>query len=105
MADRLRPPVEINLGGKSLNRILYLLGEQGWKINQNALKSVDLRTIMRHGDRQGAEFWHDPKATIVDGYVVIRKAHVDYLTYKGGLLLRDCSTDGKETVSSAVVQG
>ena len=105
MAETVVSKERINLGGKSLGRILSLLAEQGWKNNNNALKYVDLQTMMRHGDRYGAEFRHVPKAIIVNGQVIIRVVHTDYLKYENNLLTRACSTDGREIVSSAVVKG
>lgn len=106
MTDRLKPPVRLNLGGKTLGAIVEGLEGLGWTTNTEALRGggVDLGTMMFQGNTERAEFWHRPPVVVNGKKSVIHNAHRDTLIYVVDSLVRECPTGSTEVVSSAVVE-
>lgn len=91
MTDRLKPPVRLNLGGKTLSSIVSGLEALGWKTNTTTLK-VNGDPEMICGNETEAKFRH-PITTYGRG-------HLDTLLYAGEKLIRQCPDVGSEVLST-----
>jgi len=93
MTDRLKPPVEFNLGRKTLGDIVKGLEDLGWRTNKAALQ-VYGDPVMFFGNLEEAKFRHRPAGR--------GRGHVDKLSFTttNNKLIRQCPDDGSEVLSS-----
>ena len=92
MADRLRPPVRLNLRGRTLGGIVKGVEDLGWKTNKGALQ-VNGDPVMFFGNFEEAKFRHRPTGRGI--------GHIDILSYvRDEKLIRQCPDEGSEVISS-----
>lgn len=104
MIDRLKPPVRLNLEGRTLVQIVK--EGLGWTTG-DGLAGLDLDTMLIWSNGNQGEFWHQPPP-VVDGHITTHYTpHRDLLYYDRGSLIRSCRTEGPSpsVVSSAVIKG
>ena len=99
MTEVRKPPARLNLGGKTLGRIVKGLEDLGWTTNEDDLPAIDRDIMMIGGNMRVSLFWHSSG----NG-----RFHQDSLLYRdslyGAVLVRQCPTSNEKVISSTIVQ-